>query len=122
MTPARHAAANVENNAAKETKSGHAVDGNLPIPGEDKIMSDYDARMCDLIRKAALPTLPTKSSRARCFHKAGKSPLDYLESQSMGLEYIKLTPTRKPRENTPTKAAYLARFARRWHCQNAKAI
>ena len=107
MTHARHAAAS----DAKSAKSATAA-GWLPTHprDEDKIMSDYDAKMCDLIRKAAPLTLAKAKELAEldAFTKAGKSHRSIIsKAQSMGLEYIKLTPTRKPRENTPTKAAYL---------------
>ena len=73
-------------------------------------MSDYDTKMCDHIRKAAPLTLAKAKELAEldAFTKAGKTHRSIIsKAQSMGIEYIKLTPTRKPRDNTPTKAAYL---------------
>lgn len=106
MTLARQDDANGE-------KSGEtaAAEWQHLTQDEDEIMSDYDAKMCDLIRKAAPLTLAKAKELAEldAFTKAGKSHRSIIsKAQSMGLEYIKLTPTRKPRENTPTKAAYLA--------------
>ena len=96
---------------AKSAKSATAAEWHPTHPqDEDKIMSDYDAKMCDLIRKAAPLTLAKAKELAEldAFTKAGKSHRSIIsKAQSMGIEYIKLTPTRKPRENTPTKAAYL---------------
>lgn len=92
------------NNAAAVWPPTHPQD-------EDKIMSDYDTKMCDHIRKAAPLTLAKAKELAEldAFTKAGKTHRSIIsKAQSMGIEYIKLTPTRKPRDNTPTKAAYLA--------------
>lgn len=74
-------------------------------------MSDYTNPMCTAIREAAPLTLEKAKHLASLdmFASAGKSHRSIIsKAQSMGVEYIKLQPTRKPRENTPTKAAYLA--------------
>ncbi len=72
--------------------------------------TEYTPPMMSAIRKAEPLTLEKAKQLAQLddFSRAGKSHRSIIsKAQSMGVEYIKLTPTRKPRENTPTKAAYL---------------
>ena len=73
--------------------------------------NEYTPPMLAEIRKAEPLTLEKAKELAQRdeFTRAGKSHRSIIsKAQSMGIEYIKITPTRKPRENTPTKAAYLA--------------
>ena len=99
--------------AVSDVKSANSAIAAVWLPthprDEDKIMSDYDTKMCDHIRKAAPLTLAKAKELAELAIFDGKTHRSIIsKAQSMGVEYIKLTPTRKPRDNTPTKAAYLA--------------
>ena len=72
--------------------------------------NEYTPTMMSAIRKAEPLTLAKAKELAQRdeFTRAGKSHRSIIsKAQSMGVEYVKLTPARKPRENTPTKAAYL---------------
>ena len=109
MTRERRAAADVES----ADKSAVKICERYPLtPNGDVIVmsNEYTPPMMAAIRKAEPLTLEKAKQLAQLddFTKAGKSHRSIIsKAQSMGLEYIKLTPTRKPRENTPTKAAYL---------------
>lgn len=109
MTHAKHAVADVES----ADKSAVIICERYPLTpnGEETDMStEYTPPMMAAIRKAEPLTLEKAKQLAQLddFSRAGKSHRSIIsKAQSMGVEYIKLTPTRKPRENTPTKAAYL---------------